>query len=56
MVLQHVEDKVNDNIILKPEQLSNPCGDPWLNHIQVHLLHVNLTQGEGGGELLHGKC
>ncbi len=42
VVLQEVEDKLDDDIIFKPQQLGDPLSDPGLDGVQADLAHVHL--------------
>lgn len=42
LLLQLVEDELNDDIVVKAEDLRDALCDPWLDDLQVHFGHVHL--------------
>ena len=56
VAIKQVEDELYNNIILKPKNICNPFSDPWLHHVHVHLVHVNLhTHTQGGVAAMSGQ-
>ena len=46
VLLQKVENKLHDHVILNTQQIRHTLCDPWLNGVQVYLAHVHLNHNQ----------
>ena len=46
VLLQKVENKLHDYVILNTQQVRHTLRDPWLDGVKVHLAHVHLNHNQ----------